>query len=151
MKKFDGKLKGAYQFPITFPFPTHLDLPTFTTIFLPLQTPSDTNGRLPRSSPPSTPASPSASSSFPSTTSPRTSRFRSLSSPMTSFISPSMNTAFVYMSTNSLLAVKSAEYRPQISLWVVGDVRNLSARRNIRMKSILSRPQTPQGIQRGRG
>ena len=80
-EKFGGKLKGTYQFPFTFPFPTHLDLSTSTTIFLPLQTPSDTVGRPPRSSPQSTPASPSASSSFPSTTSPRISRFCSLSSP----------------------------------------------------------------------
>ena len=90
-KKFDGNLRWHTNSPLS----------TSTTIFLPLQTPSDTVGEPPRWSPPNTPASPPASSSRPSATSPRISPFRSLSYPMsTSFISPSMNTAFVHMSTN---------------------------------------------------
>ena len=95
----------------------------------------DTVGRPPRSSRPSTPASPSTSSSFPSNTSPHTSHFRSLSSPMsTSFISASMNTDFVHMSTNYQFTgcQISGISTENISL-SSGRCKNLSARRDIRI------------------
>ncbi|EDR12159.1 uncharacterized protein LACBIDRAFT_311255 [Laccaria bicolor S238N-H82] len=96
-KKFDGKLKGAYQFPFAFPFPTHVDVSTSTAISLPLPTPLDPVVPSPSPAPSSTPATPS-SKSFLSATTPSASHLRSFSSPTDpSFASSSRN---VHMGTN---------------------------------------------------
>lgn len=97
-KKFNGRLKGTYQFPFVFPFPTHVDIST-STPFLPpsLQTSSDSI-----STSSSSPATATTSISFPPATVPPGSRFHSLSIPANAtYSSGSKNPSSVHLSTNA--------------------------------------------------